>query len=268
METPQPSHSASRRRALQIGAKAGSFIALSGVIAGLTGCNSSSKRSANSKNMIGQPIPEDPVFTATAPQWNGSSVRTPAISSASLTQLPSFVIPRTKWTRGKTKVNLADPMQRITRITVHHDAISPLPSGQYAESVRRLTAIRRGHLGNHWADIGYHYAIDPAGRAWQARPLVYQGAHVKEHNPGNIGIVMFGNYEHARPTSQALSTLNNLIAHEMRRFNVPLSRVYTHRELRSTACPGKHLQAQMIRLRQPNGALAQALSSTPSLINA
>ncbi|MGJ8636078.1 MAG: peptidoglycan recognition protein family protein [Phycisphaerales bacterium] len=268
METPHPSHSASRRRALQIGAKAGSLIALSGVIASISGCSSSSKRTSNSKNMIGQPIPEDPIFTTTAPDWTPPSVRTPSISSASLTQLPNFVIPRSKWTRGKTKASLADPMQRITRITVHHDAISPLPSGQYAESVRRLTAIRRGHLGNHWADIGYHYAIDPAGRAWQARPLVYQGAHVKDHNPGNIGIVLFGNYELARPTSQALSTLNNLIAHEMRRFSVPLSRVYTHRELRSTACPGRHLQAQMIQLRQPNGALAQALSSTPALINA
>lgn len=268
MDTPSPTHSASRRKALHLGVKAGSLIAFSGLISGLAGCQSSSKRSKNSKNMIGQPIPVDPVITSTAPTWVPPSVRTPSTSGANLASLPNFVIPRSKWTRGKTKVNLADPMQRITRITVHHDAISPVPSGKYTESVQRLAAIRRGHLGNHWADIGYHYAIDPAGRAWQARPLVYQGAHVKDHNPGNIGIVLFGNYEKSRPSSQALSTLNNLIAHEMRRFSVPLSRVYTHQELRSTACPGRFLQSQMIQLRRPNGALAQSLSSHPSLVNA
>ncbi len=258
MDNPTHPTSATRRQVLHLGAKAGSILAISGLLSGLGGCQSGSKRKKRSDNMIGQPIPADPIINtrsplpvAPPPTYNPTSS-----TSASLTQLPDFVIPRIKWTRGKTKANLADPMSRVTRITVHHDAISPLPSGRYAESVRRLVAIRRGHLGNHWADIGYHYAIDPAGRAWQGRPLTFQGAHVKHHNPGNIGIVLFGNYEKARPTSKALDTLNSLIAHEMRRFSVPLSRVYTHRELRSTACPGRNLQVQMVRIRQPNGVLA------------
>jgi len=256
MDNPTHSTSATRRQVLHLGAKAGSILALSGLLSGLGGCQSGSKRKGRSNNMIGQPIPADPIVNTRSPLPVAAPSPYHPVSSASLTQLPDFVIPRSAWTRGKTKASLADPMSRITRITVHHDAISPLPSTRYADSVRRLTIIRRGHLGNHWADIGYHYAIDPAGRAWQARPLTFQGAHVKNHNPGNIGIVLFGNYEKARPTSKALQTLNTLIAHEMRRFSVPLSRVYTHRELRSTACPGRNLQVQMVRIRQPNGVLA------------
>tara|TARA_R110002111_G_scaffold92090_1_gene142897 strand:- start:3142 stop:3945 length:804 start_codon:yes stop_codon:yes gene_type:complete len=257
MDNQSPLSSTTRRHLLQLGAKAGSLIAVSGILAGLSGCKSGAKRSTRSGNMIGQPIPGDPITVARAPAMPYPASTTPSqIASARLTELPHFVIPRTAWTRGTTKVSLADPMQQINRITVHHDAISPLPSGQYDDSVRRLVVIRRGHLANHWADIGYHYAIDPAGRAWQARPLIYQGAHVKDNNPGNIGIVMFGNYEQVKPTPKALDTLNMLIAHEMRRFHVPLSRVYTHQELRSTACPGRNLQAQMIQIRKPNGALA------------
>lgn len=260
MDTPTPNTSATRRQVLYFGAKAGSLVALSGLLTGLGGCQSSSKRGSTSENMIGQPIPADPALATHAPSHIPAGTKYIPTQSGKLTQLPNFVIPRTAWTRGKTKASLADPMSRITRITVHHDAISPLPSGRYSDSVRRLTIIRRGHLNNRWADIGYHYAIDPAGRTWQARPLTFQGAHVKDHNPGNIGIVLFGNYENSWPTAKALNTLNTLIAHEMRRFSVPLGRVYTHRELRSTACPGRHLQSQMIQFRRPNGSLAMLLN--------
>ena len=147
-------------------------------------------------------------------------------------------------------------MVRVNRITVHHDAIMPVPTGSYADSVRRMRLIRTGHLNNGWADIGYHFAIDPSGRIWQARPLELQGAHVKYNNPGNLGIVVFGNYEQIRPTQATLQSVNKMLAYAMGRFSVPLSRVHTHQELRSTACPGRYLQAQMNSTRASGGRLA------------
>ena len=30
-------------------------------------------------------------------------------------------------------------------------------------------------------DVGYHYAVDRAGRVWECRPLTWQGAHVRNH---------------------------------------------------------------------------------------
>jgi N-acetylmuramoyl-L-alanine amidase CwlA len=147
-------------------------------------------------------------------------------------------------------------MTKINRITVHHDAIMPVPSGSYADSLRRMQLIRTGHLNNGWADIGYHFAVDPNGRVWQARPLELQGAHVKNHNPGNIGIVVFGNYEKMRPTQASLDSVEKMVAHSMKRFDVPISQVRTHRELRSTACPGRFLQTQMDITRARGGRLA------------
>ncbi len=249
--------SATRREILSLGAKAGALVALGGVIPTLGGCQSGSKR--NKQSMIGQPVPADPVLQTADPLPFAPSASRPTISTSKLTVLPGFAIARNSWTNAKTKTRLADPMQRITKITVHHDAISPVPSGGYSDSIRRLNLIRKGHLRNQWADIGYHYAVDPAGRVWQARPLIYQGAHVKDHNPGNIGIVVFGNYERSRPSTKSLTSLNRLIAHEMARFHIPLTRVYTHRELRSTACPGRYLQTQMVQIRRPGGQLAMQL---------
>ena len=261
MDKPTSPISASRRHVLNLGVKTGAIMLISGVAAGLTGCKNGPKRGSRSNNMVGQPIPSDPVYSTQNPIPVYQNAPTSGSVPTNLSVLPSFVIPRTTWTTEKTRASMADRMTTPRRITVHHDAISPLPSGAYADSVRRLVAIRSGHLGNNWADIGYHYAIDPAGRAWQCRPLMYQGAHVKDNNPGNIGIVLFGNFENSTPTSKSLATLNQLLAHEMRRFQIPLNAVYTHRELRSTACPGRNQQSRMAQLRSPTGALAMVSNS-------
>ena len=72
---------------------------------------------------------------------------------------------------------------------------------------------------------------------------------------------MFGNYEQINPTSASVQSLDKLIAYAMKRFMVPMSRVYTHRELRPTACPGRNLQAQMNQTRSNSGRLSQIIRS-------
>lgn len=256
----------SRRRALGAAAKAG--IAL-GISSTLIGCSSSAQKRVKSKGgSLGTPIPEDPIAHSSAPTPIRTPSGSPSVShSGSLASIPPFVIPRSKWTSSGLKEWLADPMTRVDRITVHHDAIMPVPSGAYADSLRRLQLIRQGHLNNGWADIGYHFAIDPSGRVWQARPLDWQGAHVKDNNDGNLGIVVFGNYEQIRPTAASLQSLDELLSYGMRRFSIPLSKVHTHRELRPTACPGQNLQAQMNQTRSKSGRLSQIIRSTsPTLL--
>ncbi len=253
----------SRRRALNIATKAGSAALAIGAISTLGGCNNAAqKRNSSKGGSVGEPIPSDPIVQASKPTPVYTPSPRPKINSKlPLSSIPSFVIPRSKWTSAEPKRWLADPMTTINRITVHHDAIMPVPSGSYADSLRRMQLIRTGHLNNGWADIGYHFAIDSKGRIWQARPLELQGAHVKDHNPGNLGIVLFGNYEKIRPTQASINSVNQMIAYAMERFQVPLSQVRTHRELRSTACPGRFLQEQMNHTRARGGKLAFAASS-------
>lgn len=257
-----------RRRMLNIAAKAGTVALAAGAISSLGGCNTTAQKRVKKKDSsLGQPIPSDPITYSRTPSpvyrhTYTPPTRTPEIKATlPLSSIPSFVIARTKWTSATPKRWLADSMTNIRRITVHHDAIMPVPSGSYADSLRRMNLIRRGHLNNGWADIGYHFAIDPKGRIWQARPLELQGAHVKDHNPGNLGIVVFGNYEKIRPTQATLDSVNKMVAYAMQRFNVPLASVHTHQELRSTACPGRFLQEQMQRTRARGGKLAMAVGN-------
>ncbi len=164
------------------------------------------------------------------------------------------VMPRSAWAQGEPMASNMDRMTDIRDITVHHDGMDPFHDTDRSSVAAHLEAIRRLHRKKGWGDIGYHFAVDPAGRVWEARPLYYQGAHVKDHNPGNIGIVVLGNYEVQSPTEQQMAALRGLLTSLMNSYNVSVSRVHTHREWAVTACPGDRLQSQLVRMRR-SGAL-------------
>lgn len=248
-QTGQPD----RRDALLAIARAG--VVGAGLAALLTGCAGPAERRVKARGgRLGDPIPEDPAFVSRP--WTPEHAGSPAVAAATTYTLPAGVIPRNRWAKGAPKPWLADPMGAIRRITVHHDAIDPMPVGGPAQVADRLDSIRRSHLSRGWADIGYHFAIDPDGRVWQGRPLELQGAHVANQNPNNLGIVMLGNFEHQTPTPQATEALDRLIAGEMRRYRIALGEVRTHREMAPTACPGQNLQRRMDSTRARGGRLA------------
>ncbi len=173
------------------------------------------------------------------------------------TALPAGVRTRASWAGGDPVPTLMDRMTPIDRLTIHHDGMTAFTSTNVAAAQTRIEAIRSAHRGRGWGDIGYHYVIDPAGRIWEGRPLGWQGAHVKDQNPGNLGICMLGNYERQRPTNQQLHTLEHFVADSMRRHAIPLGNIYTHRELAPTACPGQYLQPRLVAMRENTGALAR-----------
>lgn len=162
------------------------------------------------------------------------------------------VIQRKDWAPlSSTKAANALPMGQVTRITVHHDGIDPPADlGTYEQVLAHVQSIQQYHLSRGWADIGYHFIIDPSGRVWKGRPLSWQGAHVSGDNEENIGIVLLGNFQKQHPSEKSLESLGVLIKGLKERYQVQDYRVYTHRELSGkTECPGDHLQAVVDRVR-------------------
>ena len=171
------------------------------------------------------------------------------------------VIPRSNWTSAQTRLAETNPMAGIARITVHHDGMDPVSLGSPAEVAQRLERIRQVHVDNNgWADIGYHFAIDPAGRVWAARPLDRQGAHVRDQNEHNMGILVLGNFEVQSPTPAATAALDALLVEAALVNRVPLGNIRTHREWNPTACPGASLQDHMNRARSRGGRVAQNMA--------
>jgi len=95
--------------------------------------------------------------------------------------------------------------------------------------------------------------IDYSGRIWEGRSLKYQGAHVSSRNPGNIGVVLLGNFEIQKPSAAQKATLVKLVTELRRYYGVSRRRIYGHRDLDSTLCPGRNLYPFLPTLKVNTG---------------
>lgn len=194
------------------------------------------------------------------PQGPRSVMAAPSPSGTSVPPMGG-ITPRSAWTRATVIESRTKRMNGVNRITVHHEGNTFTGSADERAIARRLTNIRSGHITRKpepFADIGYHYIIDPSGRIWEGRPIAYQGAHVEAQNEHNLGVMLMGNFDEQRPTKAQLLALESFMVDRMRYYRIPVSRVYTHRELKSTACPGRNLQSWMLAARSPAGTFARA----------
>ncbi len=163
------------------------------------------------------------------------------------------IISRSTWAKGAPVPANMNTMQPAKYITLHHDGMTPFTDTTSASTAARLETIRTAHRrrdGGRWGDIGYHYAIDPAGRVWAARPLQYQGAHVKGRNEDNIGVVVLGNYDKQSLNRAQQATIQRAVAMLMKTHSIPVTRVHTHQEWAPTACPGESMQRFMTSIRR------------------
>lgn len=200
----------------------------------LAGCSTSRTRAS-------LPGPQWP--GAASPGAGGTPVPAPARAAS---PVDSRIMARSYWAKGAPIPSRIDRMGTPDRITIHHDGMPPFAGTSRSEVAGRIEVIRRAHLnrdgGGRWGDIGYHFVVDRAGRVWEARPLKYQGAHVKNQNERNIGILCLGNFEEQIPSRDQVRGLELLVVDLRTRYRIPTARVRTHRELSSTLCPGRHLQ--------------------------
>jgi len=175
----------------------------------------------------------------------------PVATSRGVRTLPG-AISRSAWAKGDPIPRNMKHMLPMRYITIHHDGMNSFTDTSKSSAASRLETIRKSHLrrdGGRWGDIGYHFAIDPAGRLWAARSLQWQGAHVKSKNEGNIGVVVLGNYELQSVNGAQTAAVDLTINMLMKQFNIPVSRVRTHQEWAATACPGRSLQRYMVSAR-------------------
>ncbi len=165
---------------------------------------------------------------------------------------------RAEWGAHKTKPN-ANAMTTVNALTIHHSGEeNPVPLANPSEVRAHLLKLQHySQRRQGWADIGYHFLIDPRGDIWEGRSLIYQGAHAGNSrlNKGNIGIALLGNFDRERPTPAQVEALRRLSKTLVDRYRVRPSRVFSHKEQRrigglaETQCPGRHLEPEIPRLR-------------------
>lgn len=173
-------------------------------------------------------------------------IESPVIKPSWQTSLLS----RSKWSRGNPIPTRMDNMAPVRYLTVHHEGMDPFRYSDMRSTAARIEKIRKAHRGRGWGDIGYHFIVDRGGRVWEGRPLRYQGAHVKDKNFANIGILALGNFDLQQPTQQQFRAVIQHCQNLMNAFRIPISRLRTHQEWAPTACPGHYMQSYMDRVRK------------------
>jgi hypothetical protein len=215
----------------------------------LSGCASATSR-------MSRPSPWQSATPASPLQvssqtWYGTAVhRAPAQVRTPVASTGFRIWPRALWNRATPVDSRLGPMQGINRITVHHEGSVPVTFNDTGSTISRLQQICRQHIEDRgWGDIGYHLVIDRAGRVWEARAIGVQGAHVKDQNAHNLGIMVLGNFNEQSPSAEQLAALKATLAWASAGYRVPMAQVRTHRELAPTQCPGNSLQTWMNRMR-------------------
>lgn len=112
-------------------------------------------------------------------------------------------------------------------IVLHHAAANG--------SVESVHSYHRNENG--WAGIGYHFYVRKDGTVYRGRPETWMGAHTVGHNE-KIGICAEGHFDKETMSAAQQRALSALLADLFDRYGQMT--VYAHRDLDTTACPGKH----------------------------
>jgi hypothetical protein len=173
------------------------------------------------------------------------------LNAISLKFLSSSVclIRRSAWANQRPVPSKLKTAPFFSRITIHHSGSLILRDTDRGSVADDLNSVLGAHTRIRYGDIGYHFIIDYAGRVWEGRSLSYEGAHVSCENAGNIGVMLLGNFERQKPSQLQLDTLTKVSALLRRQFDISARRVYGHRDIGASVCPGRYLYPYVAALK-------------------
>jgi hypothetical protein len=185
-----------------------------------------------------------------------------------------IIYPRSAWSNSvyekRTKKIWPAEFEDPKAIIIHHTATS------YKSSTsKQIKKIYKYHsYTRKWGDIGYNYIIGKDGSIFEGRyggngviggHSYYNGTN---YNKGSIGIAVLGNYEKDKLSAESTASLEKLlgwltanngiqISSDIKFYKKNLnSSVIGHRNVASTACPGKNIYNKLASIKTNGEALA------------
>ena len=108
-----------------------------------------------------------------------------------------------------------------------------------------VQGIHNTHLKNGWSGIGYHFYVRKDGSVYRGRPIETTGAHTTNYNAVSIGICFEGNFENETMSAVQTKAAQELIFYLKGLY--PGADIKRHKELNSTACPGKNFPFEEVK---------------------
>lgn len=125
-------------------------------------------------------------------------------------------------------------------------------------TVEDIHRLHKNSFG--WSGIGYHYFVRKDGSIYRGRPDNAIGAHAKNHNTNTLGICAEGSYmRETMPEAQKRSIIQ---LGQYLKNKHGIGKVYGHKELMATDCPGTNYPLGEIKSAILSGAPTPAPSPT------
>jgi hypothetical protein len=168
------------------------------------------------------------------------------------------IIPRSSWQDPAMPVRqpgqAALQMSRIRMFVAHYTAAQTVPT----DTASYLRAIQRDYLVNRGYSIGYNFAVDRTGQAWECRGWDIQAAANRGYNDQTITVLCLVNWQDAMGDPPMAVTFRNIGAEANRRTGRTLT-VVGHNDIGATRCPGDGITAQLAA-----GALTPGTGPAPT----
>ena len=136
-----------------------------------------------------------------------------------------------------------------------------------AAKTASVESVHQWHLNNGWAGIGYHFYVRKDGTVYRGRPENWVGAHTVNHNSTKIGICAEGNFENEKMPAAQKNAIIDLLAYLRGKYGD--LKIYGHRDLSATACPGKNYPFDEIvsGVKAPSTATAETTTKEANTVN-
>ncbi|KAL5017095.1 hypothetical protein ScPMuIL_006684 [Solemya velum] len=149
-------------------------------------------------------------------------------------------MPRGQWIARQPKhINaMSTPVEFVF---IHHSAMSQCHGDR--DNCREMRLIQNLHMDERgWDDIAYNFVVSGDGRIYEGRGWDREGAHTKGWNDIAIAVCFMGNFVETDPDPVAISAVQNLLilGEELGKIS-PDYKLYGHRDVRPTECPGEKL---------------------------
>lgn len=188
------------------------------------------------------------------------------------------VVTRAQWGADESLMRWPPQHAATTRAAVIHHTVetNDYTCAESARVVRGLYHYHAVELG--WGDIGYQVLIDKCGTVFEGRTGGLDGhvvgGHTKGFNAQTFGVALLGDFRTARPSARALASAGAVAGWKLGTVgrdplgqttlvsgggegneypegtSVTLPRVFSHRDVGDTACPGGNLYARLDDIRR------------------
>ena len=150
------------------------------------------------------------------------------------------IVTRQEW-GARDSVTINNMTTPVSFVFIHHTAMSYCHNQH--DCSQELRTIQNFHMDTRgWDDIGYNFLIGEDGRVYEARGWDRIGAHTYGWNDVAVAFSIMGNYKDRIPNDKALSALKNIINCGLSKGKITHNyKMYGHRDVRSTECPGNKL---------------------------